>query len=386
MENNRGRVQFQPEEYKITHAADSIHLLPKEYALFAFLYEHKNQAFSRDELLDRVWGLEDPSDRTVDDHIYRLRKKLKGWKELLTIDTVRGYGYKMTVKEPVKADNPLLASDEFREHVHKLIEKYHGLGMGDALQLLAVYRDTFGIELDSFYSVYIRLFVGGDFHWIVDTDTLTFWEKAFYLLHIYSHIQFDAEKSIFYFERMAKNEHLLPEKWRKEIHFILIGVYLEAGRYSEAKELVKKAEPVIAEMNSHSFTLLFYMEQLLLSLFTEVEYEAESLIRKADSLLHSYPIQRELGIFTIAKGLYHYHQGDRNEARSLVDEGINILKQTRFVPHLITGVRMILIYFRHSDVDPEWKRKCEKLWQELAEQYRFAELERKIVPLLRAHL
>lgn len=63
--------------YTIAWKAQKIVLLPKEYALLHFMHSHAGQTLSREQLLDNVWPMEAPVDRTVDDHIYRLRRKLK---------------------------------------------------------------------------------------------------------------------------------------------------------------------------------------------------------------------------------------------------------------------------------------------------------------------
>ncbi|NGQ96673.1 winged helix-turn-helix transcriptional regulator [Brevibacillus sp. SYP-B805] len=384
MGSNETRIRLQPEEYKVATSTETIRLLPREYALFAFLYEHRNQAFSRTELLDRVWGLEDPTDRTVDDHVYRLRKKLKAWDDLLTIETVRGYGYKLTLKEKGGVDHPLLLGEEFQEHVRKLIEKYHGIGMGDAMLMMAANRETLGIELPPFYRVYIP-FVSGDFHWLVETDALTFWEKAPYLLFIFSHVQFDAGQALHYYERMLQHKHKLPREWLPDLEITGVRLYAEAGRYANAKAKLAEVEPMVAAMHSPSFTLVLLVDKLLLCLFTQ-EKGAASIIREAGRTLADTPMRRELGSFTVARGLACYQAGDKAEARRLLDEGIGIVKRTRFVPHLIFNVRIILLYLRQFDVDAEWRQKYEQMWQSLAKQYRFAELVQKIFPLLRAHL
>lgn len=68
------RLEFSENGYAVSTEGVSIELLPKEYALLRFLSRNQGQAFSREQLLDRVWPREYPVERTVDDHIYRLRK------------------------------------------------------------------------------------------------------------------------------------------------------------------------------------------------------------------------------------------------------------------------------------------------------------------------
>lgn len=73
-----------------------IQLKKKEYDLLCFLYVNKNIVFSREDLLDRVWGNEFDGDlRTVDVHIRRLRAKLGEEKNSTVIETIFGVGYVM---------------------------------------------------------------------------------------------------------------------------------------------------------------------------------------------------------------------------------------------------------------------------------------------------
>ncbi len=71
-------------------------LTTKEYDLFEFLVRNKNMPFTREQLLEKVWGYDYLGDeRIIDDLIKRLRKKLKTVNSILEITTVWGYGYKI---------------------------------------------------------------------------------------------------------------------------------------------------------------------------------------------------------------------------------------------------------------------------------------------------
>lgn len=73
---------------------------PKELELLHFLASHPNRVFTRDQLLDEVWGFEYYGDsRTIDVHVKRLREKLEEASEQWTLKTVWGVGYKFEVKE-----------------------------------------------------------------------------------------------------------------------------------------------------------------------------------------------------------------------------------------------------------------------------------------------
>lgn len=74
-------------------------LTPKEFALLALLMRQADRAFSRDDLLARVWGYSgsEVETRTVDTHVLRLRKKLGAAGK--RIETVWGYGYRLARRQ-----------------------------------------------------------------------------------------------------------------------------------------------------------------------------------------------------------------------------------------------------------------------------------------------
>ena len=73
---------------------------PKEMELLFHLATHPNRVFTRDQLLDEVWGFDYYGDsRTVDVHVKRLREKIDGVSDKWELKTVWGVGYKFEVKE-----------------------------------------------------------------------------------------------------------------------------------------------------------------------------------------------------------------------------------------------------------------------------------------------
>lgn len=73
---------------------------PKELEFLYHLASHPNRVYTRDQLLDEVWGFEYYGDsRTVDVHVKRLREKLEGVSDKWALKTVWGVGYKFEVKE-----------------------------------------------------------------------------------------------------------------------------------------------------------------------------------------------------------------------------------------------------------------------------------------------
>ncbi|MBR4538229.1 MAG: response regulator transcription factor [Clostridia bacterium] len=88
------------EKYEVHYQGKLLEMPPKELEVLYFLAAHQNRVFTREQLLEQVWGFDFFGDsRTVDVHIKRLREKLQdsealGW----TIRTVWGVGYKFEVK------------------------------------------------------------------------------------------------------------------------------------------------------------------------------------------------------------------------------------------------------------------------------------------------
>jgi len=87
-------------KYELKVDGKAVDTPPKELELLFHLAGNPNRVYTRDQLLDEVWGFEYYGDsRTVDVHIKRLREKLEGVSERWTLKTVWGVGYKFEVKE-----------------------------------------------------------------------------------------------------------------------------------------------------------------------------------------------------------------------------------------------------------------------------------------------
>jgi two-component system phosphate regulon response regulator PhoB len=91
-----GDIEVDREKKRVTRSGRAIDLGPTEYRLLEFLMERPGRVFSREQLLDGVWGSDIYIDeRTVDVHVGRLRKALNRGHESDPIRTVRGAGYAM---------------------------------------------------------------------------------------------------------------------------------------------------------------------------------------------------------------------------------------------------------------------------------------------------
>jgi two-component system phosphate regulon response regulator PhoB len=96
-----GPIKMNVSSHEVNIAGTLLDLSPTEYKLLKFFMRNQNKVFSRDQILTAVWG-DDAyiSDRTVDVHILRLRKALKGFEVDGMISTVRGAGYRFVGLAP----------------------------------------------------------------------------------------------------------------------------------------------------------------------------------------------------------------------------------------------------------------------------------------------
>jgi len=91
-----GPLLIDPESHRVAINDIEVMMSPTEYKLLSFLASHPNKVYSRNQLLDNVWGDNVyVEDRTVDVHIRRLRKILDAQGCADLVQTVRGFGYKL---------------------------------------------------------------------------------------------------------------------------------------------------------------------------------------------------------------------------------------------------------------------------------------------------
>jgi DNA-binding response OmpR family regulator len=89
-------VTIDQEKRYIEKDGQEIKLTTKEYDLFVFLALHKGKPFTREELLEMIWGYEYAGDgRLIDDLVKRVRKKLEMHHSSVELSTIWGYGYRL---------------------------------------------------------------------------------------------------------------------------------------------------------------------------------------------------------------------------------------------------------------------------------------------------
>lgn len=94
-----GSLVIVPEGHIVTLNGRTIDLTPKDFAMLAFLARHPNRTFTREEIIEHVWGnFYEGSDRAIDVAVKRIRQALRDWPaEEGQIKTIRGTGYQFHV-------------------------------------------------------------------------------------------------------------------------------------------------------------------------------------------------------------------------------------------------------------------------------------------------
>ena len=90
-------LRLDPISHRVTSEGNELDMGPTEFRLLHFFMTHPERVYSREQLLDHVWGTNVyVEDRTVDVHIRRLRKTLEVFAKEKLVQTVRGSGYRFS--------------------------------------------------------------------------------------------------------------------------------------------------------------------------------------------------------------------------------------------------------------------------------------------------
>lgn len=94
-----GEMLFDPESHRVSIFDEPVEIGPTEYRMLQFFLTHQERVYSRDQILDHVWGANVYLDeRTVDVHIRRLRKAISVAGHEKYVQTVRGAGYRFSTR------------------------------------------------------------------------------------------------------------------------------------------------------------------------------------------------------------------------------------------------------------------------------------------------
>ncbi|MFC5542381.1 response regulator transcription factor [Ureibacillus suwonensis] len=96
-----GQLEINLKSHQVLLNGKNINLTPRDLSVLLFLSENPNQTFTRDQLIEHIWGWDyEGSDRAVDLAIKRIRKALQDWpRSEGEIKTLRGLGYQLSVYE-----------------------------------------------------------------------------------------------------------------------------------------------------------------------------------------------------------------------------------------------------------------------------------------------
>ncbi|HET7627519.1 MAG TPA: response regulator transcription factor [Bacillales bacterium] len=93
-----GKLTLNRKSYEVYHGEESVTIPLKEFELLFFLVANAGKTFSREHLIEHIWGYDYEGDeRTVDVHIKRLRQRFPETESGVTIRTIRGLGYRLEV-------------------------------------------------------------------------------------------------------------------------------------------------------------------------------------------------------------------------------------------------------------------------------------------------
>ena len=377
------KIKFSTKDYKVEYRSEEIIFLPKEFQLFKFLYHNPSRIFTRDELLDAVWPMETPIDRTIDDHIYRVRKKLKPLASVINIATVRGQGYLLSINEV--QENPLIKDQEVSSSVINLFKKYHLYGQGNALKLLDEHQAMLGFKVDLPILLYLH-FMKGDFSWFLEQKDIPFWEKCYYYLHIYSFIELDKKKCLDYFTyAIAAKE--LPEYHRLEITLLnRLSLLIFTKQIDEAINLLIQSKKMIYTKKIDSFIpILSITEGYLAFIQGDIRLIEESL-DEIKKILLKYPYLREKASYSVLEGIYYLAKNNEDKAEHCFNDGFQLFREAKYIPGVLINMNIILFFLKELKMKDSLYTHYQELWEKYTEEYKLLGLKNRIEFELNSYL
>ncbi|MCQ4088030.1 helix-turn-helix domain-containing protein [Saccharibacillus sp. JS10] len=332
-------LTFNDERLYIESHGTHISLLSKEYALFRFLYIHVNRVFSREQLLDRVWAGEYPVDRTVDDHVYRLRKKLKGLPGL-KIETVRNVGYCLTQSiSPDLSANESFKDPAVQEAMNGVFARYHRLGEGRAMLALANQKQMLGFELNVYYELYIH-FVEGDLQWFLETSEPPMRERIYWLLLFYIFVNTSEHKSELC--EQALDLRALPAYGHEEMEILNIAnLYASEGKIEKAKHTLSRGREKAIANRLDGFLIPIEISELYIHL---IDGQLQTAYRQSlyiSELLEQAPYLRELADYQMLEGTRLWLSGEIAHGQQLLGQGLETFERSGFVPNRLLALHRV---------------------------------------------
>lgn len=359
-------------------------LLAKEYALLRYLYLNANHVFSREQLLDRVWAGEYPVDRTVDDHVYRLRKKLKKIGGP-SIETIRGVGYGLTLRPSVDREAPSLHDPAVQEAMNGVFARYHRLGQGHAMLALAGQRRELGFELDSFYRLYVH-FVEGDLRWFLDADEVPMEERFYWLLLFHMCADSTGPKAALC-ERALRLRAMHGDGHREMEILNIADLYASEGRIQEALSTLDLGVRTAAEQALDGFVIPLEVSRLYAELLAgESETVLAAQSAKIATLLERETPLRELAGYRMIEGVRLLSAGYSAHGEQLLQEGLDTFERSGFAPHRLLALLRVRGILCKSLPGSRIERKYSAILAAEYERFGLNELLPRLIGTIERHL
>ncbi|QKS73035.1 winged helix-turn-helix transcriptional regulator [Paenalkalicoccus suaedae] len=353
--------------------------MKKEFELLYYLYKNPNKTFTRNDLLDALWHMESPVDRTVDDHIYRVRKKIHALHYPVHINTIKGLGYQLVLEDTSAFISPLLDDKEFQQLTTRLIEKYQQYGQGEAIKLLSQQK-AFGVEHTSTHFTYS--IVKGDFYNLLKSANLHPSENVLILLFLHVWINGKNQAS-FHFYRVASKKQFFSNDIDNEAALltpIFFAIY--AKDYTTAQQRVEIAKDII-DSPSHGLYAFLQLISIIIAICQNNKNTAKALIHNMDKFLTERSYSREVGFLRILEGIFQLKYIDKNKGRELIRSGILISRQTQFSLNILLAVDMCLFLLNEEVLDPASVSFVNKEWKLLCNEYKLPKLKHHVEEHLR---
>ncbi|WMT40153.1 winged helix-turn-helix domain-containing protein [Paenibacillus sp. D2_2] len=366
------RLEFEPHDYSVSFQAEKINLLAKEYALLLFLYQNRGQVFTREQLLDQVWPMEYPGERTVDDHVYRLRKKLKLWSGMVQLSTVRGLGYSLTLQATKDMSIPSLTDSGVKKQVGELLDTYLRLGQSQSMLALVNQQELLGVSIDSMHYMFLR-FVRADLDWFLESDRGDR-DKLYWLLNFYCAFYIEPEKCLDFYERTIELE-ILPFEQHRELKILnILGLYASNGRVEEDLRRVQEAYQVVERASGELeiFKIHIAISEMQIHLLAGHIAEAERCSLQIEEMLVQTPYLREIGAYHSMKGRLLLLQDRRQEAVSALEYALKASETAHNVPLLVRLIVGMLHFLQTAYTDTKLLAMFQARYNELERTYKLA--------------
>ncbi|GIO33008.1 MULTISPECIES: winged helix-turn-helix domain-containing protein [Paenibacillus] len=363
-------LNFHPNDYSVSYGSETVTLLAKEYALLRFLYQHAGRTFTREQLLDQVWPMEYPGERTVDDHVYRLRKKLKRWSGKIRLATVRGLGYSLIMQDTPVFNIPSWSDGGLQQQIAELLDTYQKLGQSRSMLALANQQELLGVNIDTFHLMFLR-FVQADLDWFLNSSEVEDRDKLYWLLVSYYAFYKEAQKCLDYFER-AIEANIMPFQMQRELEMLnIIGLYTDNGRIEEDLLKVEEAYRIIESLDGEldSFKVHVATSEMYIHLKARHVPEAERCSKRIEGMLADAPYLREICTYHGLKGRLLLLQGRRKEALAAFEHGLEVGEAAHNAPLLVSSVAGTLDFLETVHHDPPLQRQFQARYDEFERMY-----------------